>query len=78
MLLEKYDICFFQEFYDADSIAMIVPYEKGKYVRADEAQERIDFLVAALESLKDCDIKLCEPAMLNDFIIKILAGYHNE
>jgi len=47
-------------------------------VKADEAHERIDFLVAALESLKDCDIKLCEPAMLNDFIIKILAGYHNE
>ena len=75
MLLEKYDICFFQEFYDTDSIAMIVPYEKGKYVKADEAQEHIRFLVETILNVKAHDSKKTEPGLLNEYLDSRLTGY---
>jgi len=48
---------------------------KGIYVLNSEAQDKIDFLVTALQSLKDCNVKLQSPEALNEFIEHTLQGF---
>jgi len=50
----------------------------GHYVEYDEAREKIDFLVTALQSLKDCNVKLQSPEALNEFIDRTLQGFIHE
>jgi len=51
---------------------------KGNYVLHEEHQEREDFLVTALQSLKDCNAKLQSPEALNEFIDRTLQGFIHE
>ena len=51
---------------------------KGIYVLNSEAQEKIHFLITALQSLKDCNVKLQSPEALNEFIDRTLQGFIHE
>ena len=50
-------------------------HKAGHYVEYEEHQEREDFLVSVLLSLKDCNAKLQPPEALNEFINRSLQGY---
>jgi len=58
-----------------DDSAMMWKNEDGEYVEYAEAQEKINFLVTALQSLKDCNVKLQPPEALNEFIDHTLQGF---
>jgi len=73
--MNRYDLVIFT--YNDDD-ATLYPIDNGKWVRYDEAQEKINFLVTALQSLKDCNVKLQSPEALNEFIDRTLQGFIHE
>lgn len=73
--MKTYDLILFQEVDNPEDIAMMYPVEGGKWVKAEEAQESIDFLVEALKNLRGHTISRETTGALNDYITRVLEGY---